>query len=66
MRPEIEIISDVSSQRLSQMPSPSTTVVPENSVGIEIIELVSIGFSGYVRDVAVITQILLRVFPKSG
>jgi hypothetical protein len=41
-------------------------VVPENSARIEIIELVSIGFSGYVRDVAVIPQILLRVFPKSG
>jgi len=44
----------------------SRIVVPENSMGIEIIALVGVGFTGHVRDLAFIPAILSRVLPKSG
>jgi len=41
-------------------------MVPENSTGIEIVELISVGFSRHVPDVAFVPAILSFVFPKSG
>src|SRR5215471_20517783 len=41
-------------------------VVPENSTGIEIVELIGVGFSRHVPDVAFVPAILSFVFPKSG
>jgi hypothetical protein len=41
-------------------------VVPENSTSIEIVELIGVGFSRHVSDVAFVPAILLFVFPKSG
>ena len=41
-------------------------MVPENSTGIEIVELISVGFSRHVPDVAFVPAILSYVFPKSG
>ena len=38
---------------------------PENSVGIEIIQVIGVGFFGHVRDVALVPAIFSRVFPKS-
>jgi len=38
------------------------TVVPENAIGTAIIELIGLGFSGHVRDVALIPAIISRVF----
>ena len=39
---------------------------PKIPTGIEIIALVDVGFTGNVRDLALIPAILSRVFPKSG
>ena len=41
-------------------------VVPENPIGIEIIELVVVGFSGHVLDVALVPAVISRVLPESG
>ena len=41
-------------------------VDPENAIGIEITELIGVGFSGHVRDVALVSAIISRVFLKSG
>jgi hypothetical protein len=38
-------------------------VVPENSTGIEIVELIGVGFSRHVPDVAFVAAILSFVFP---
>jgi hypothetical protein len=42
------------------------TVAPENPIGIEIAELIGVAFSGHVRDVATVCEVLPRVLPESG
>jgi hypothetical protein len=56
------------SQQISQQAEEkeSGSVVPENSIAIEIIELVGVGFSGDVLDVALVPAVISRVLPESG
>jgi hypothetical protein len=41
-------------------------VVPENSIEIEIVSFIGVAFSGHVGAVAVVLEILSRLFPQPG
>jgi hypothetical protein len=49
-------------RRLLKPPRFCSIVDPENPIGIEIIELINVGFSGHGRNIAVVSAVLSRVF----